>query len=47
MIKEIKNKKDFNFNEFELLYQNKEKFVPTKEEIEQNQNNLLSVFPFK
>lgn len=47
MMKEIKNKKDFNFNEFELLYKNKEKFVPTKEEIEQNQNNLLSVFPFK
>ena len=47
LMKITRTKADFKFDEFEVLYNNRNLFVPTKEEIEQNQNSLLSVFPFK
>lgn len=45
--KNIKTKSDLDWNEFDLLYKNKEMFVPSEDEILKNQNDLLSVFPFK
>ena len=45
--KQVKSASDLNFNEFDLLFDNKSLFVPSKEEVIKNQNDLLSVFPFK
>lgn len=45
--KSILTEKDMDWDEFELLYKNKKLFVPTDEEIKNNQKNLIASFPYK
>lgn len=47
LTKDIRTKEDFDFTEMEILYKNRNLFVPSADEITKNQNDLLTVFPFR
>lgn len=47
LMKSIKTKEDIDWDEFNLLYENKQLFVPEAAEIKKIQEDLLSVFPYK